>query len=287
MTNTRDAQMRRAYWTQEVELAVLFMEGVKAWPVAECGEGLVHLPGVVKDAGVEVQFSSKPHVQGLPRLFYLREGQIKGFIGAAREFNQMGWVMKVEDGYRSRQMQKFVGRQPVVFDAVLKTCMWELEGKVPTPEFMFHRCKSMIAYCPKVGTHMSGSAIDISLFDRKTGAEVSRGKPYLEISELTPMYSPYVEGEAMKVRMKQVEVMRGNGFVEYPFEFWHFNSGDVYDYLLTGKQGEAARYGAVDFDVATGKISPMTEAEACAPLNSFEEMAVEIAGAIARVKARA
>ncbi len=271
--------MRRAYWTQQVELAVLFMERVRTWEVAECGEGLVHLPTAAREAGVEVLFSEKPHVQGLPRLYYLRAGQIKGFIGAAREFNEMGWVMRVEDGFRSRQMQKFVGRQPLVFDAVLKTCMWELGGAVPTPEFMFHRCKSMIAYCPKVGTHMSGSAIDISLFDRATGEEISRGKPYLEISEWTPMFSPFVDAQAMAVRMKQVEVMRAHGFVEYPFEFWHFNSGDVYDRLLTGRQ-DAARYGAVDFDVKTGKMTPIESPEE--PLNSFEEMRVEIAGAIGR-----
>ncbi len=273
--------MRRWYWTQQVELAVLFMERVRTWPVRECGEGLVHLPTAAKEAGVEVWFSDKPHVQGLPRLYYLREGQIPGFIGAAREFNAMGWVMKVEDGFRSREMQKFVGRQPLVFDAVLKTCMWELGGQVPTPEFMFHRCKSMIAYCPKVGTHMSGSAIDISLFERGTGREISRGKPYLEISEVTPMFSPFVEASAMAARLKQVEVMRAHGFVEYPFEFWHFNSGDAYDHLLTGRQ-DAVKYGAVDFDVATGKISPIQNASE--PLNSFEEMRVEIAGAIDRQK---
>jgi zinc D-Ala-D-Ala dipeptidase len=285
MENKRDVQMRRWYWTQQVELAVLFMERVLTWPVKECGEGLVHLPTAAKEAGVEVWFSDKPHVQGLPRLYYLREGQIAGFVAAAREFNEMGWVMKVEDGYRSRQMQKFVGRQPSVFDGILKTSMWELGGEVPSPEFMFHRCKAMVAYCAKVGTHMSGSAIDISLFDKKTGKEVSRCKPYLEISELTPMFSPFVEADWMAVRMKQVEVMRGQGFVEYPFEFWHFNSGDAYDYLLTGQVNKPAKYGAVDFDPATGKMTPNPQPEEA--LNTFEEMKVEIAGAIGRVKAAA
>ena len=49
---------------------------------------------------------------------------------------------------------------------------------------------TLVAQIPKTGTHMSESAIDISVLDRTTGAEVNRGKPYLELSELTPLNSP-------------------------------------------------------------------------------------------------
>ena len=279
LSTNQSENLRRAYWTQQVELAVIFMDKVLASPVVDNAEPLINLVDAARDAAVEVRFSDRPHVNGLPRLYYLRQGQIAGFISAARAMNKRGWVMQVEDGFRTRQMQKFIGRQPAVFDGILKTCLWELAGKTPTADFMFRRCKSMIAYCPKVGTHMSASAIDITLFDRQTGREIDRGAPYLEMSEKTPMTSPFVSPAAMINRMTQCAIMREHGFVEYPYEFWHFNSGDCYDRVLTGNQ-TAAIYGPIDFDAETGKVTQMVDPEAA--LNTFDEIQQDISAALAR-----
>ena len=150
-----------------------------------------------------VQFSDRPHVNGLPRLYYLRDGQIPGFIGAAAEMNERGWILRVEDGFRTPEMQKYLGRTPMVFDAVLKSVMWELGGQRPTPEFMFRRCSALVASVPKFGTHMSGSAIDISVMHLDDPSrEVDRGAPYLEMSALTPMGSPFVSDAARRNRQE-------------------------------------------------------------------------------------
>ncbi len=135
-----DEAARRAYWTEQLEAAHRFMfDTVLPYPVAECGEPLVSLQQAAEQADVVVHFATRAHVQGLPRLFYLRDGQIPGFVGAAAEMNARGWVLRVEDGYRTPEMQKYLGRTPEVFDAVLRTVMWELGGERPTPEFMFRR----------------------------------------------------------------------------------------------------------------------------------------------------
>ena len=121
---------RRAYWTEQFDAAYRFMfEAVLPYPVAECGEPMVSLREAADVAHVTVQFSERPHVNGLPRLYYLRDGQIPGFIGAAAEMNERGWVLRVEDGYRTPEMQKYLGRTPQVFDAVLGSVMWELGGR--------------------------------------------------------------------------------------------------------------------------------------------------------------
>ena len=101
-------------------------DSILHYPVEECGEGLVSLREASAAAGVEVLFADSSHVRGLERLFYLRQGQISGFVAAARKMNQRGWVLRVEDGYRTREIQKHLGRLPQVFDAVLKT-------RKPTP----------------------------------------------------------------------------------------------------------------------------------------------------------
>ena len=277
-----DEVARRAYWTQQLEAAYAFMfESILPYPVVECGEPCVCLREAAAQADVVVAFSSLKHVNNLDRLFYLREGQIPNFLGAAKKMNELGWVLRVEDGYRTREIQKYLGLTPKVFDAVLQRVMWELEGKVPSPEFMFRRCSALVATVPKFATHMSGSAIDISVMNRNDPAlEVDRGGPYIELSELTPMDSPFVSGVGQRHRNQITALMRDCGFVEYPWEFWHYSSGDAYDQFLR-KTGKPAIYGAVDWDPVTNVVTPM--ADATAPLNSEEEIRKEIEAALQRL----
>ena len=277
-----DEVARRAYWTQQLEAAYAFMfESILPYPVVECGEPFVSLREAAAQADVVVAFSSLKHVNNLDRLFYLREGQISNFLGAAKKMNELGWVLRVEDGYRTREIQKYLGLTPKVFDAVLQRVMWELEGKVPSPEFMFRRCSALVATVPKFATHMSGSAIDISVMNRNDPAlEVDRGGPYIELSELTPMDAPFVSGVGQRHRNQITALMRDCGFVEYPWEFWHYSSGDAYDQFLR-KTGKPAIYGAVDWDPVTNVVTPM--ADATAPLNSEEEIRAEIEAALQRL----
>ena len=277
-----DEVARRAYWTQQLEAAYAFMfESILPYPVVECGEPFVSLREAAAQADVVVAFSSLKHVNNLDRLFYLREGQISNFLGAAKKMNELGWVLRVEDGYRTREIQKYLGLTPKVFDAVLQRVMWELEGMVPSPEFMFRRCSALVATVPKFATHMSGSAIDISVMNRNDPAlEVDRGGPYIELSELTPMDSPFVSGVGQRHRNQITALMRDCGFVEYPWEFWHYSSGDAYDQFLR-KTGKPAIYGAVDWDPVTNVVTPM--ADATAPLNSEEEIRKEIEAALQRL----
>jgi D-alanyl-D-alanine dipeptidase len=260
-----DEVARRAYWTQQLEAAYAFMfESILPYPVVECGEPFVSLRESAEQADVVVAFSSLKHVNDLDRLFYLREGQIPNFLGAAKKMNELGWVLRVEDGYRTREIQKYLGLTPKVFDAVLQRVMWELGGKVPSPEFMFRRCSALVATVPKFATHMSGSAIDISV--------MSRNDPALN--------SPFVSALGLRHRKKITALMRDYGFVEYPWEFWHYSSGDAYDQFLR-KTGKPAIYGAVDWDPVTNVVSPM--ADATTPLNSEEEIRTEIEAALQRL----
>ena len=279
MTVHDDAR-RRTYWTSQLDAAHEFMMRVMEYPVIECGERLVPLRPVATEAGVEVAFSTRPHVQGLSRLFVLRQGQIGRFLQAAQEMNRRGWVLKVEDAFRNRTMQKYIGRIPAVFDAILRKVLWELDGQRPDPAFMFKRVMTLTAQVPKTGTHMSGSAIDISVLERATGQEVDRGGPYCEMSERTPMKSPFIGATAKRNREEINAIMGDAGFVEYPYEFWHFSSGDAYEHILRGS-GAAAQYGAVDRDEATGKLRPITDP--AQPLNDLTEIEVEIQASLQRI----
>ena len=172
-----DESARRDYWASKMDEAASFMGAIMRAPVHECGERMTSLADAAAAAGVEVAFSQKPHgALGLTRLFYLRDGLIAQFVAAAAEMNRRGWVLKVEDAYRTPQMQQGLGRQEGLFRAILNKTRWELGGEEPSDELMLRRLGALIAIAPKVGTHVSGSAIDISVLD-KSGDEVDRGAP--------------------------------------------------------------------------------------------------------------
>ena len=273
-------QKRVQYYSQQMEEGYRFMQEMMRYPVSECGEPLESLVDAAEAAGVDVAFSTTPIVTGINRMFLLRCGLIADFIAIAREMNERGWVLKVEDGYRTCQMQKMVSRKPVVFDSILQWTMWELGGKIPDVKLLVKRVASMTASCPKVGTHMSGSAIDMSVLHRDDRSELDRGAPYLAMCDLTPMASPFISVAAQQNRAAITGLMAKHGFVAYPWEFWHYNKGDAYaEYLL--KTGQPGRYGAIDWNAtkhtATPNPDPLT------PLNSDAEIQAEIEQALQRI----
>lgn len=280
MTSTTfyDDAARREYWTQQMELGFEMVEQLLAFPVAECGEGFAALPVAVADAGVKILFSTSKIAGNLDRIFCMRESLAKDVIAIAEDMNRRGWILKIEDGFRTLQMQGTLVRKPEVFDSILQKCIWELDGETPSVEFMFRRAIVMVANIPKIGTHMSGSAIDISVFDEE-GREVSRGGPYLEVSERTPMRSPFISQADLRNRLQITEIMESHGFMHFPFEFWHYNKGDAGAHILT-KNPEPAKYGPVNWDPATNEVTPV--ADPMSPLNPLPAIEAEIAAALAR-----
>ena len=116
--------------------AYAFMLAIQGHPVAECGEPLLPLPEAVRTAGVKVLFSQLPHVRGLPRLFFLRKGLVPDFLAAAQEMNRRGWALKIEDAYRTREMQKYNALRPEIFPVVLAKTRWELGGEAPSIDLL-------------------------------------------------------------------------------------------------------------------------------------------------------
>lgn len=278
--------------------ATEFMRQIMQYPVDECLEPCGSLPAAVAAAGLDVTFSELPHADGAERIYFLRRGLIPGFLGVARDMNARGWVLKVEDAYRTRDMQAALGRRSALFETILKKVIWELwtssDGRDDYARFdgdsaelaplLIRRVAALIAAAPKVGTHMSGSAVDISVLDAETREEIDRGASYLELSELTPMHSPFISDQAATNRRDITSIFAKHGFSTYPYEFWHYNAGDAYDNLLQGNDCPiAAKYGAVELDVGSGSVAALTETTAV--LNSAETMRALMDAALEKFEA--
>ena len=275
-----DKTARRAYWTEQMEAGNELVKRILPYEVEECEEGLTDIRTAAEAGGVAMLFSDSKIVDDLDRIFYIREGLVDDLIDVGRDMNQRGWLLKIEDGYRTRDMQRRLGRKPEVFDAIVKKCEWE-NGGTPPAELVFRRAPVLVANIPKAGTHMSASAIDISVFYREDRTEVWRGGPYIEMSERTPMRSPYVSEEHLNNRLAITAIMEARGFVHFPYEFWHFNKADATGNVLAGIP-EPARYGPIDWNPQTNEVTPYTDA--LGVLNPLEKIEHEIVLAMDRAQ---
>ena len=281
ITATNDDTARRAYWTEQMELGFAMVEKLISFPVAECGERFACMRSAAASENVEMLFSTSKIAGNMDRVFFMRESLVRDVVTIGRVMNKRGWILKIEDAFRSLAMQGQLVRKPQVFDAILKKCIWENGGKIPPVEIISRRVIVMTANIPKIGTHMSGSAIDVSVFHRDDGREVWRGNSYLEMSERTPMRSRFVEPEHIANRLAITEVMESHGFMHFPFEFWHFNKGDAGDHILN-HNAAPCRYGPVNWNPVTNEVTPV--ADPLSPLNPLPVIESEIAAAMLRAE---
>jgi D-alanyl-D-alanine dipeptidase len=282
MSTFNDEAARRAYWADQMEQGYAIVQKLIEFPVNECGERFASLPEAAAAANVEMLFSSSKIAGELERVYFMRESLVQDVVTIGREMNERSWVLKIEDCFRSLDMQRQLVRKPSVFDNVLKKCIWELGGAIPTTEMMFRRAIVLTANMPKIGAHMSGSAIDISVFHRDDGTEVWRGYPYLEMSECTPMRSPFVAPEHVATRLEIASMMEKHGFIHFPFEFWHFDKDDAGMHILTGNPAPC-RFGPVNWNPQTNEVTPVENPlELLNPLSVIEK---EIAAALERMQA--
>jgi D-alanyl-D-alanine dipeptidase len=253
-----DEAARVAFWIEYMERSYALAEAIIRHPLQESRERLASIPAAAKEAGVEMCFSSTRLAGQFERLFFIRESLIPDLMAIGRDMNARGWILKIEDGYRTRQMQTALGRTPAVFDRIVQSCIRECRGGQPGVELVFRRAMVLVANVPLTGTHMAGAAVDISVLRRDDGAEVWRGKPYLEMSEYTPMDSPFVSVEERQNRQEITRMMEAHGFLHYPGEFWHYNKGDSL-YQIQAKSGQPGRYGPVDWDPASNAVTPYAD----------------------------
>lgn len=280
MNNINEAS-RQTYWAEQMQSGYELVQQVLSFEVCECFEGFASLRDAAEQAAVEMLFSDSKIAGELDRVYFMRESLVREVIAVGREMNERGWILKIEDGYRSLEMQGQLVRKPELFDAILQKCIWENGGEIPPVDLVFRRAMVLIANIPKLGTHMSGSAIDISVFRRDDGREVWRGNPYLEMSERTPMRSPFVEADALQNRLDITAMLESHGFIHFPFEFWHYNQGDAMGHILRG-QPAPARFGPVHWNPQTNRVTAV--ADPLRLLNPLPVIEQEITAALQRAE---
>lgn len=127
---------------------------------------------------------------------FLRKKTALDLMAAQKEFMQMGYRIKIFDGYRPLSVQ------------------WKLWNTVSDKNYVSN---------PKKGSmHNRGCAVDLTLVD-KNGNELDMGTPYDFFGKAAHTFNQNLPEQVLKNRRILREVLEKYGFGTIDTEWWHFS----------------------------------------------------------------
>jgi D-alanyl-D-alanine dipeptidase len=190
--------------------------GCLAGPPNERGEfqqpELVEIVSLDPTARLDIRYASSNNFLGRPvyteARAFLQRPAAEALVRASQKLRTQGYGLLIFDGYRPWSVTKI---------------FWD-----STPAD-----KKQFVADPKTGSrHNRGCAVDLTLYDLSTGAEVAMPSAYDEMSERA--YADYAGGNPEQRRARDLlrSAMESEGFTVYKFEWWHFDYKDWKNYRI-------------------------------------------------------
>ncbi len=102
-----------------------------------------------------------------------------------------------------------------------------------------------------MGGHETGGAVDVALCNDK-GEDFNYGTRFHEYNDSTFTYSSHITKEQRRNRKNLVKLMKKEGFINFPGEWWHFSYGDRMWAAYKGKRNGGI-YGSAEIDMGQGQ----------------------------------
>src|ERR1700722_1074471 len=197
-------------------VAELRAEALKQQPPQEQGTflkpDLVELVTLDSTIKLDIRYATSNNFLGTPvytqERAFLQRPAAEAVLRAHRELKAQGYGLLIHDGYRPWYVTK------IFWDA--------------TPDD-----KKIFVADPSEGSkHNRGCAVDLSLYDLKTGKEVKMPSGYDEMTDRA--FADYAGGtpEERARRTLLREAMERQGFKVLPDEWWHFDYRDWKQYPI-------------------------------------------------------
>ena len=200
-------------------------EALKQQPPGERGTflkpDLVELVKLDATIKLDIRYATTNNFLGTPvytqARAFLQRPAAEGLLRAHRELQAQGYGLIIHDGYRPWYVTK------IFWDA--------------TPDD-----KKIFVANPATGSnHNRGCAVDLSLYDLKTGKEVKMPSGYDEMTDRA--FSDYAGGtsdeRARRALLRQA--MEKQDFLVNPKEWWHFDYKDWKQYPILNVKFEDIR----------------------------------------------
>jgi D-alanyl-D-alanine dipeptidase len=197
-------------------VAELLPAALAATPPAESGEfrapDLVELTSLDPTIRLDIRYASSRNLLGTPiysqARAFLQRPAAEALVRVQRSLAAAGYGLLVHDAYRPWYVTR------LFWDAV-------------PPDL--HR---FVADPAQGSRHNRGCAVDLTLYELKTGHEIAMPSLYDETTERA--YPGYTGGTAAQRAARDLlrRHMEAEGFTVYEFEWWHFDYRDWKSYRL-------------------------------------------------------
>lgn len=173
---------------------------------------LVELKRLDKTIKLDIRYATPNNFVGRPvyaeARAFLQRPAAEALLRASRALRKQGYGLAVFDGYRPWSVTKL---------------FWDV-----TPADK----KQFVADPAKGSRHNRGCAVDLTLYDLKTGREVSMPGDYDEMGERS--HINYAGGTAEQRRLRDMlrAAMEAEGFAVYEPEWWHYDYKDWRQYPI-------------------------------------------------------
>ena len=194
---------------------VLALAPIQDAPPRETGKrqaDLVELTALDPAIKLDIRYATASNFAGRPvyteARAFLQRPAADALGRAHRSLREHGYGLVIFDGYRPWRVTKL---------------FWDI-----TPQ----EKREFVADPAKGSKHNRGCAVDLSLYDLKTGQQVEMPSGYDEMSERA--YPTYSGGPAGSRRLRDLlrTAMEREGFIVEPNEWWHFNYKDWEQYPI-------------------------------------------------------
>lgn len=194
---------------------LLFCSAAMAQPPKEAGKreaDLVELTKLDKTIKLDIRYATANNFVGRPvypeaRVF-LQRPAAESLVRVHQQLKKEGLGLVIFDGYRPWSITKL---------------FWEVVNEDQ---------KKFVADPAKGSKHNRGCAVDLSIFDLKTGQLVPMPSGYDEFTDrASPDYPGGTEEERAN-RAKLRRLMESNGFTVNPNEWWHFDYNGWEQYAI-------------------------------------------------------
>jgi len=197
-------------------VAELRKEALAATPPAETGDfrptDLVELVKLDPTIKLEIRYATSNNFLGTqiydePRAFMQRPAA-EALIRAHHALKSLGYGLLIHDAYRPWYVTK------IFWDATPTAKKW------------------LVANPAEGSKHNRGSAVDLTLYDLKTGRPVEMVSTYDESTERA--YAEYPGGTSLQRWYRELlrQAMEAQGFTVNPQEWWHFDHEDWRKYRI-------------------------------------------------------
>ena len=173
---------------------------------------LVELVKLDKTIKLDIRYATANNFLGRPvyteARAFLQKPAARALVRVSKHLRKQGYGLMVFDGYRPWSVTK------IFWDA--------------TPADK----KEFVADPAKGSRHNRGCAVDLTLYDLKTGREVEMPSAYDEMTERAS--ADYKGGTADQRRLRDLlrAAMEAEGFTVYPQEWWHYDYKDWRKYPI-------------------------------------------------------